>query len=57
MSKKAPSNLPTIGDRVKLRGRQNIGKLQRVDDRNWSWVDWDGEGPIICHLHELERLV
>lgn len=53
---KPPVNTPAPGDRVKLRGRDSIGVLDRVDSRLWSWVKWAGRGPTICHLFELEKL-
>ena len=58
-AKRPPVNLPTIGDRVRLRGRGVIGILRRViQENNWSYVDWEAAaaGPVICHLFELEKL-
>lgn len=47
---------PAEGDVVHLKGRGKFGVLRRIDpERNWCWVDWDVKGPLICHLHELER--
>jgi len=51
---KQPKNLPKKDDRVKLRGREFVGTLIRIDPDKWSFVKWDSKGPIICHLHELE---
>lgn len=57
MSKPLP-NTPSIGDRVKLRGKGVCGKLQHVSATNWAIVHWDvfKAGPGIVHLHELERI-
>jgi hypothetical protein len=57
--KKSPQNLPSVGDRVQLRGRaSHKGKLVDTNDRLWAWVEWDSSlgGPVICHLYELEKL-
>jgi len=45
-----------IGMRVKLRGRAPRGRVKCVDDRRWTWVDWDAaaKGPQIVMLSELE---
>jgi hypothetical protein len=54
-----PPNTPDVGDRVRLRGRDPRGVLSRVDERKWSWVDWDADavaGPKIVYLFELERI-
>jgi hypothetical protein len=55
---KAPKNLPEVGERVKLRGRTATGKMVALSERGWADVEWDAEhtAPVICHLHELERL-
>ena len=54
---KAPPNTPARRDRVRLRGRgDGIGTLTKMDDdTKWCTVEWDGAGPRICHLHELEK--
>lgn len=57
---KPPPNVPSIGDRVRMRGRNSVGELMRVNDRNWATVRWDTDvfvppGPDIVHLHELEK--
>lgn len=55
--RKPPPNLPSVGGRVKLRGRQALGVLRSVNpESNWSRVDWDEgvKAPLICHLYELE---
>ena len=53
---KPPPNLPSIGDRVRRRGQPGTGRLVDTDDRLWAKVEWDGHGPMICHLHELEKI-
>ena len=57
-SPRPPTNIPNVGDRVKLRGRKSIGLLEGVNDRQWAIVAWDAElpGPKIVHLFELEKL-
>lgn len=47
----------TIGDRVKLRGRNPVGYIQQINSNSWCKVDWDicAIGPKIVHLNELER--
>ena len=44
-NKKAPPNLPELGDRVKLRGRDAEGYLIWVNDfeikKRWACVWWD----------------
>ena len=55
---KVPPNLPEVGDRVKLRGRDYFGKLVRIiPDKNWAAVEWekDKTGARIVHLFELEK--
>jgi hypothetical protein len=54
---KPPVNTPSVGDRVRLRGRQAWGQLKSVSAELWAQVDWatDGAGPRIVHLHELEK--
>jgi len=57
---RAPTNLPSVGDRCKLRGRNAAGTLREVTPHNnWARVDWDdpNRGPVICHLYELEKAV
>ena len=55
---KPPPDLPKEGDRVKLRGKDAIGKLEIVTENNWARVAWDWHfrAPQIVHLYELERL-
>jgi hypothetical protein len=57
---KPPKNIPTIGERCRLRGRSPTGIVRTINaETNWTRVDWD-EGctaPLICHLHELERVM
>lgn len=55
--KKGKLQLPVVGDRVKLRGRESTGKLDRVNDLNWAVVIWEADrpGPKIVHLFELEK--
>lgn len=57
--RKAPSNIPELGERCKLRGRPASGVVEKII-REWQWaiVKWD-EGitaPRIVHHHELERV-
>jgi hypothetical protein len=53
---KSPKDLPKVGDRCKLRGRDAVGTVQVISERNWTYVTWDEnvKAPLICHLHELE---
>lgn len=56
---KGPQNIPEVGDPCRLRGRPPRGKLLRVNPNNlWARVEWASEapGPILVHLHELERV-
>jgi hypothetical protein len=55
---KIPTNLPEVGDRCKLRGRNFKGILKKLNKLNWAWVDWNGHehGPVVCHLYELEKI-
>ena len=51
--------MPSVGDRVRLRGRGTLGELQFVwEERNWAFCAWDAPqskvAPLICHLKELE---
>jgi hypothetical protein len=53
---KRPADSPTqTGQTVILRGRQVMGKIQKIDERGWVWVDWfiPKSGPEICHINEL----
>ena len=61
---KPPSNLPSEGDKVKLRGRNAIGRLTHISTvdippifSQWANVKWDegNKGPTVCHLYELEK--
>lgn len=54
---KPPTNTPTIGDNVRLRGRPAWGVLKSVDVRLWAQVDWaeGAAGPKFVHLHELVK--
>lgn len=61
---KSPPNLPVEGDRVKLRGREAVGRLVQVSTidippihSQWANVKWDSgcKGPSVCHLYELEK--
>lgn len=50
---------PSVGDRVRLRGRGTTGELLFVwEERNWAFCAWDAPqskvAPLICHLKELE---
>lgn len=54
---KKPKDIPQIGDRVELRGRNIFGVLQNYDTENyWASVKWETNGPVICHLHELKKV-
>jgi len=55
---KAPPNTPERGDRVRLRGKDfGEGVLKKFDpETNWSTVEWDEDGPKVCHRFELERV-
>lgn len=56
---KPPVKTPSVGDRVRLRGRSATGVLRSVRENNkWSDVEWDANtpGPRIVHLFELEQL-
>lgn len=56
---KTPPNAPIKGDRVTLRGRDQlrIGTLVKWDvESKWCSIAWDDEGgPRMAHLHELVR--
>lgn len=59
MMAKTPPNLPSEGDRVKLRGYKQQGKLIKLNpQRLWCKVEWDlpVRMPEICHLYELEKI-
>jgi hypothetical protein len=58
MIKKLSPNLPLVGDRVKLRGREPTGTVHKINDIKWVHVEWDegSTGPTICHLFELEKI-
>lgn len=50
---------PIVGDKVKLKGRTPIGILKNISEdkySNWCDVDWEIDGPKICHLLELETV-
>jgi hypothetical protein len=55
---RAPPNTPSVGDRVKMRGREVFGILRKINNINWAKVEWDNDshGPVLCHLFELERM-
>ena len=55
---KGPQNMPAIGDRCKMRGKEAAGQLVRITPDNWAVVRWDGDkpGPRYCHLFELEKI-
>lgn len=57
---KAPPNVPEDnGDRVRQRGRPGrLGIMVKQDPASsWVTVTWDdGQGPTLCHRHELERV-
>jgi len=55
---KPPKDLPSVGERVCLRGRSARGTLREVNALNsWAKVEWaaDARGPLIVHHWELER--
>lgn len=58
MKKREPPNLPDRGDRCALRGNKNsIGTLLKFDpESEWATVDWDSEGPKVCHRYELVKV-
>lgn len=47
---------PQPGDRVRLRGRDPRGTLVSVTERGWCRINWDGDGPTLCHLNEIEKV-
>ena len=52
--------MPEVGDRVRLRGNDCVGKLVRlIPDHPWAVVEWDKDkvGARVVHLLELEQLV
>lgn len=54
---KPPPDIPKRGDRVRLRGKGNIGVLRKMNDASkWATVEWDDFGPRIVHLFELEKV-
>lgn len=61
---KAPPDVPMVGDRAKLRGRDVEGIVFHIAEMGvggkrslWAAVRWTkGMGPRVVHLHELERL-
>lgn len=61
---KSPNDLPVVGDRAELRGRDaegivfHIAKMKIGDkESTWAAVRWErGMGPRVVHLHELKRL-
>lgn len=55
---KAPETL-SIGETVKLRGREPFGTLVAVNRRGWAEVSWSRQspkGPGIVGIGELERV-
>jgi hypothetical protein len=54
---KAPLNIPERKDRVRLRGRDRVGILDRLDDQTlWATVTWDDtNSQMTVHLWELEK--
>lgn len=57
---KRPLNTPdSVGDRVRLRGRNCVGEVVSFDpEKSWASIRWDngGSGPKICHRNELEKV-
>lgn len=55
---KAPPNLPELNDRVKMRGKQFTNGIVKFinPENNWTRVEWEKEGPTLCHLYELEKI-
>jgi hypothetical protein len=54
---KRPPNTPDRGDKVRLRGRAHEGVLVKYDPESlWSTVEWEAQGPKVCHLYELEKV-
>lgn len=55
---KPPPNVPSLGDRCRLRGKGICGELKHVSPTDWAVVHWDvfKSGPGIVHLHELEKI-
>lgn len=61
---KAPPDLPAVGDRAELRGRDAQGIVFHIASMSvggkqslWAAVRWTkGMGPQVVHLHELKRL-
>jgi len=56
---KLPKNLPSLGDKCKLRGKKlYIGTVIQINSNNWTRVEWDKWEkflPKLCHLYELEK--
>ena len=45
-----------MGDRITLRGRSKSGVIVKMNDlTGWVRVDWDEDGPLLCHINELEK--
>jgi hypothetical protein len=55
---KSPSDLPAVGDIVRLKGRGGRGIIVHITRKNWVEMDWDAGSPHpkICHLFELEKI-
>lgn len=48
---------PQRGDRVKLKGRPNVGTLTKFNPTtSWATVAWEDTGPVIVSLKELEKV-
>ncbi len=58
MAKPPPPMPPTVGDRVRLRGRAPVGIVKWIgNEMSWCEVEWDAgpQGPRLVHLHEIEK--
>lgn len=51
-----PKDAPSLNDRVVLRKTGATGKLVQHNTNDWCRVEWDEDGPLICHLFELRKL-
>lgn len=55
--KKPKQNIkPVVGDRVKLRGREPYGIIERINDMDWTFIKWESNppGPKIVDIREVE---
>jgi hypothetical protein len=56
--KKPPPNIPERGDKCAMRRDPSVtGVLLKFDpESEWATVEWNGDGPKICHRFELVKV-